>query len=154
MADWDRCVMDLSSADGQVRVTATRRLFADPEAAVAALHRRGEKRGADGSIGEGYGAARERMILTLLEGLPPPESASYASTSFGLSPDHATTRDQIDAMGREHGFMLDAGEPFSIDTAPSCYVRLAPGSQLSEVLRNVLCREPHVLSVNLNWVER
>ena len=149
----DKLVADLSSDDGAKRAAATKELFQRGNDASRALKEAGAKQIAPvgGTID---GTRRLDVVYSLLEGLPPnaPKArAGYRADGFGLHVEKGTTKEDAVAMGKRYGFTL--GGEFSDTTRPNCYVVLAPGKTLAEVLKDLFSNEPKVVTINLNYYE-
>jgi RNA polymerase sigma factor (sigma-70 family) len=148
-----KLIADLDSPDGSVRVAATKELFRRGKDVLADLKQAGAKQIAPFG-GTVDGTRRLDLVYSLLEGLPPnlPQLAiSYKTDSFGLHVTKGTTKEAIVVMGNKYGFTL-AGE-FRADTRPNCYVKIAAGKSLAQVMQDVLSHEPAVTTLNLNYVE-
>ncbi len=149
--DWDALVEDLTSEDGKTRVRATKAIFEQGEKAIAPLKKAGAKQITP------TGTIRTRrldMVYSLLRGLKPTPKgakAGYMSGSFGLHVAKGVKRKDVAAMGTRYGF--DPSRHFNANHRPACYVRLTKGKKLAEVIKQVLLREPTIVSVNLNYFE-
>jgi hypothetical protein len=147
----ERLIADLDSADGQVRMAATRQLFDRGKAVLPALRKAGAKQVAPFPVG---GDRRLDLVYSLLAGLPPSPPggrAGYKRDSLGLHLTKGTTAGAVAHMGARYGFVRDGR--FAAESAPNCYVKLAPGKRLEEVIQRLLTEEPRVTTVNLNYFE-
>ncbi len=149
----DKLIPDLTAADAKTRVAATKELFRRDEEALPALKKAGAKQIAPS--GGTTDTSRLDMVYSLIEGFPPnPPNArgGYTTDSFGLHIVPGTTAEDVAALGKTYGFKI-AG-PFAADGAPNCYVSLAKGACMAEVMRKLLAKEPKVATLNLNYFEK
>jgi hypothetical protein len=149
----EKLTADLNSADGEVRTAATRELFARGKAVLPDLKKAGAKQITP--FGTIDGTRRIDAVYSLVEGLQPnlPRAlAGYTTDSFGLHVAAGTTADDVAAMAKKFGF-APAGD-FRADTRPNVYVKLTPVKALQDVLKRILCEEPKVTTINLNYFER
>jgi len=144
-------IADLSSDDGERRVAATRVVHLRRDTALEPLRNAGAKEIAPfGTIS----TRRIDMVYSLLKGLgknPADGRAGYRLDSFGLHVKTGATRGDVVQMGKRHGFTLTGS--FRPDGRPNCYVTLAKGKILEDVLWAVLLIEPSVVTANLNYFE-
>jgi hypothetical protein len=151
--DISKLITDLSSEDGQVKVTATKAIFALGKDALEPLAKAGAKQVSPfGTIS----TRRIDIIYSLLDGLKPnlvPARAGYRMDGFGLRVEWGCgcTVDDVKKMGERHGFVIIG--PFDAAATPSCYVKLKAGKNLADVLKAILTSEPQVISVNLSYFE-
>jgi hypothetical protein len=149
----NKLVNDLDSADGNVRVTATKEIFLRGKEALAALKEAGANQVAP--TGGTANTRRLNIVYSLIEGLPPtPQKAlaGYKTDSFGLHVVPGTTAEDVVEMGKKYGFKVDGS--FKDVHSPSCYVRLAKDKALAEVLQRLLTEEPKIRTINLNYFDR
>lgn len=137
---------EADGADPAARLAATRELFRRGPAIGARLACAGAKPMAT------IDPARGDVIYSLLTGKL--GSAEAAPATFGLHLEGGVTENEVEAMGRAHGFRLIPTAACGSQQSPTCYVQLLPGKRLADVLREVLTTEPRVKTVNLNYVER
>lgn len=150
-ADVKKLIADLSSDSGPKRVAATKALFALGREALEPLKEAGAEQVSPFGVAD---TRRIDMVYSLLDGLKPnpvPPRAGYRTDGFGLRVEPDCTRDELKKMGEKYGFTL-AGD-YRADGRPSCYVKLAAGKDLVDVLEAILSEEPRVISVNLNYFE-
>ncbi len=150
----ERLIADLASADGKVRAAATGEIFARGKGVLPELKKAGAKQIAPFG-GTVDGARRLDAVYSLLEGLPPNllgARSGYKTDGFGLHVVKGTTAEDVARLGKNYGFTLDG--TFRADGRPNCYVKLAPGKTLDEVLRRVLAEVPAVATTNLNYFEQ
>ena len=157
--DISKFITDLSSEDGQVKVAATKAIFALGKDALDPLAKAGAKQISPFrpdltcsmcSLASNI-TRRIDMVYSLLEGLKPnPVSArkGYELDGFGISVEKDCTQEDVAKIGERHGFTIDENYSSPSGT-PSCYVQLKPGKNLADVLKAVLSEEPKVISVNL-----
>lgn len=148
----EKLIADLASDDGAKRVTATVELFRRGKAVLPDLKKAGAKQvSPTGTID----SRRLDVVFSLIEGLlpnPPGALAGYKADSFGLRIEKGTTKEEINQIGKKHGFSF-AGV-FRPDGVPNCYVKLDKGRTLVEVFQSILAHEPKVKTVILNYFER
>jgi hypothetical protein len=146
-------IADLSSADGAKRVAATAELFRRGKAVLPELKKAGAKQVAP--VGATIdGTRRLDMVYSVLEGFPPnpPKArAGYRTDTFGLHVEKGTTPEDVQKMCRDYGCTL-AGK-FNPESRPSCYLQIGQGKSLEEVIRQLLCHEPKVTTINLNYFD-
>jgi len=144
-------IFDLSDDDGQVRLAATKAIFALGKDAIEPLQKCGAKQVSPfGSII----TRRIDMVYSLLDGLKPnqpargPKDASgYLLDGFGIRVEKGVTGEDVAKMGEKYGFVISG--KFRADSRPQCIVNLKPGKNLADVLKAILLDEPKVISVNL-----
>jgi hypothetical protein len=141
----EQLVADLDSADGAKRVAATKEIFRRGKAILKDLEKAGAK------PAQTIQPPRRDMVYSLLEGS---FAGRYTTGSFGIHLNSGVTRKDVNEMGKKYGFSLGDEGRFHEDGHPNCYVALAGGKSLTDVLRQVLSEEPRVVTVNLNYVER
>lgn len=134
----------VNSSDPGARLDATRELFRRGPSILPALEAAGA------APMRTIGPSRGDAIYTLLQGIP---AAGSSSRYFGLHVDGGVTRDDVQQMGRRHGFRLEPEDRFDTKASPSCYVSLSPGKNLAAVLKGILLTEASVRTVNLNYSE-
>jgi hypothetical protein len=141
----EQLVADLDSADGAKRVAATKEIFRRGKAIVKDLEKAGAK------PAQTIQPPRRDTVYSLLEGSFP---GRYTTGHFGIHVSQGVTRKDVGEMGKKYGFSLSDDALFHDTGHPNCYVALAGGKSLTDVLRQVLSEEPRVVTVNLNYVER
>jgi hypothetical protein len=128
-------------------------LFDRGKGVLPALRKAGAKQVAP--LGASVGGTRRLdLVYSLLAGLPPSPPgarAGYKRDSLGLHLTKGTTAGAVARMGVRYGFVRDGA--FAAESAPNCYVKLAPGKRLEEVIQRLLTEEPRITTVNLNYVE-
>ncbi len=149
--DWTALVKDLASEDGKTRIRATKAIFEQGKNAIAPLEKAGAKQiTPSGTIR----TRRLDMVFSLLSGFKPTpknKATGYMSDSFGLHVELGVKRKDVAAMGKHHGF--DPSRHFNANHRPACYVRLTKGKKLAEVIKQIMLREPKIVSVNLNYYD-
>jgi hypothetical protein len=134
----------LDSPNGTTRMKATAEILHRGKSMLAPLQRAGAKPMAT------IDPPRRDVLYSLLKGNAPD---NYRADSFGIHFSGPVSRADVERLGTKYGFVLPATESVDPLATPSCYVKLAPGKVLFEVLRSVLRSEPAVVTVNLNYVE-
>jgi hypothetical protein len=150
----EELVAALEAADGNVRTAATAELFRRGQQTLPALKAAGAKQIAPVG-GTVDGTRRRDLVYSLLEGLPPnpPNArAGYLREHFGIHVVTGTNVEDVKAMGKKYGFVVDT--EFGPDNRPNCYVRVEAGKKLEDVLKRLLSEEPRVRTANLNYFER
>lgn len=145
---------DLTSPNGAKRVPASAELFRRGKDVLPALKKAGAKQVAPAGATID-GTRRLDMIYSVLEGFPPntPKTvAGYNTDAFGVHVEKGTTEEDILAIAKRHGCMLNG--KFNAEFRPSCYFRLGKGQSLEGTIRQILVNEPKVVTINLNYVER
>src|SRR5262249_1955700 len=138
-------VAELDSADGRLRVEATKELFRRGPAVLKELESAGAKpvTPADGKAG----ARRPGVGYSLLEGVP----ADTRRDRIPLRFDIYTTEEMVDRMGEAYGFRFAALEerhPLA-GAVPVSDMGLAEGKKPEDVLRAVLGSEARVVTAGL-----
>jgi RNA polymerase sigma-70 factor (ECF subfamily) len=141
----EQLVADLDSVDGAKRVAATKEIFRRGKGIVKDLEKAGAK------PAKTIQPPRVDMVYSLLEGSFP---GRYTTGHFGIHLNPGVTRKDVNEISKKYGFSLADEGLFHENGHPNCYVALAAGKSLTDVLRQVLSEEPRVVTVNLNYVER
>jgi len=136
----------VNGADPGARLSATRELFLRGPSIVEPLESAGAL-----TMGT-LSPPRGDVVYSLLKGEL--STANAAPATFGLHVEAGTTTQDVERMGRAHGFRLLPAAICRPNQSPSCYVQLVPGRRLADVLRDILTTEAQVRTVNLNQVER
>ena len=160
-ASLDKLIDDLDSADGQVRIAATKEIFRRGAPVLPGLKKAGAKQIApfgpmvdvDKDGRQFCHTPRLDMVYSLLEGLPPNKTLSgYGTDQFAINAIKGTTRKEIEEMGKACGFSIkDEPLAFKANGNPTCYVSLGKGKTLAGVLKRVLTEEPKVTTLNLYY---
>jgi RNA polymerase sigma factor (sigma-70 family) len=145
----EQLVAELKSAEGDVRVAATRELFDRGKQALPELKKAGAKNiGSEGTIA----SSRLDAVFSLIQGLTPSgKTRHYANGSFGLNLQPGTTTDEFSALAKKYD--LEPLGKLDFEGQPNCYVAYKSKS-LPDVLKRLLTEAPLVMSVSLNYVER
>jgi RNA polymerase sigma factor (sigma-70 family) len=141
----EQLVADLDSADGAKRVAATKEIFRRGKAILKDLQKAGAK------PAQTIQPPRVDMVYSLLEGS---FAGRYTTGHFGIHLNPGVTRKDVNEMGKKYSFSLGEDRLFHDNGHPNCYVALAAGKSLTDVLRQILTEEPRVVTVNLNYFER
>ena len=136
----------VNGAEAGARLSATRELFLRGPSIVGQLESAGAL--AMGTLSP----PRGDVVYSLLKGEL--STANAAPATFGLHVEAGTSMQDVERMGRAHGFRLLPAAVCRPNQSPSCYVQLVPGRRLADVLRDILTTEAQVRTVNLNQVER
>jgi hypothetical protein len=142
---------DLASTDNAKRTAATATLFGQGKAVLADL----KKAGAKPVAPFGLSGKRLDMVYSILEGLPanvPGALSGYRTDSFGLHVERGTTAEDVDKLCQK--YKLSVSGKFFPDASPNCYVTMQKGAVLEDVIRQILSREPKVVTITLNYFER
>jgi hypothetical protein len=134
----------VNGSEPAARLEATRELFRRGPAILPALKVAGAK------PMRTITPPRGDAIYTLLQGQFEKRASSL---TFGLHIEGPVTRDDVQRMGRSHGFLLEPYDRFNPSASPTCYVHLSPGHDLASVLKDILLTEAAVKTVNLNYYE-
>jgi len=137
----EQLLKSLASEKGDERVAATKEIFRRGKAVADDLKKAGANQPRT------IATRRLDLVYGLLVGLQP---GSYTNDSFGIHVEKGVSEVDIVAMGKNYGFGL-AGD-FRADGVPNCYVRIANGKSLTDVMQVLLTTEPKVVSLNLNYV--
>jgi len=131
--------------DPTARIEASRALFRLGPAVAPLLERAGAR------PMRTISASRGDVIYTLLSGKL--SLADADPDTFGVHLEANVSAQDVDRMGRAHGFSILSPGQCRPDLSPACYVHLLSGKRLADVLRDVLTSEPRVTTVSLNYVE-
>jgi len=134
-----------NGSDPAARLEASRTLFRLGPAIAPQLERAGAR------PMRTISTSRGDVIYTLLSGKL--GLADADPNTFGVHVEANTSAQDVDRMGRAHGFSILAPGQCRPDLSPACYVHLLSGKRLADVLRDVLTSEPRVTTVSLNYVE-
>ena len=147
----ENLIREMSSADGNARVTATAELFRRGKDVLPDLKKAGAKQVAP------FGPSTRRldMVYSVFEGFPPNVPTAlfgYTTNSFGLHVEKGTTEEDIQKICMKHQCTL-VGK-FTTEGRPNCYLQIGPGPSLEAVIQQILTTEPKVTTINLNYFDK
>jgi hypothetical protein len=133
--------LQLSSSDGQERVSMTSKLFERGMSAAEDLRLAGAK-----LVGnKTFNPPRIDVVYTLLTGSLPER---FVPDSFGVILEEGRTRRDMRRLCKKYG--LEPHRKFDIRRIPNCYVTLSEGEDLVLVMKQILSTEPSVMTLTFN----
>jgi hypothetical protein len=142
---------DLASTDGAKRTAATGAIFGRGKAALPDLKKAGAKQVAPVAPS----IRRLDMVYSILEGFPlnlAGALAGYSANSFALHVERGTTEEEVAKICQKYKLTIQG--QFVAKASPNCFVTVQQGAALEEVFRQILSREPKVVTISLNYFER
>jgi hypothetical protein len=146
MPDITKLIADLSSADGQARVAATKAIFALGKDALEPLKKAGAKQITPKPTG-GTGG-RIDAVYSLLDGLHQDPVEGYRTDAFLLQVAKECTVEDVLKMGERDGFTIKVRNGINDGY---CAAFPKANKDFAEILKALLANEPQVVSVGLMY---
>lgn len=144
VAKW---IADLSSTDGNVRIAATKAIFAMGKDAIEPLEKAGAKQLTPKAAGGATGG-RIDIVYSLVDGLKQDRVEGYRTDAFLLKVEKECTVEDVAKIGNRCGFTIKARNGIQDGY---CAAFPQQGAGFAGILNAILTGEPKVISVQFMY---